>query len=121
MYLDSEPTPTAFIAALKSGHAFATYGPLVFPEIVFGREVSTQAGHPFRLAYDIVAVEGIKAVDLIHNGQVQDSVQESQARTSREVSFSVRPEQDGWYALVVADRKNNQAFTNPVWVKVNRG
>lgn len=121
VHLDSKPTPAGFIAALKSGHAFATFGPLVFPEIVFGREVNTKAGQPFRLAYDIVAVEGIKTVDLIHNGQVQDSIQETQARTSREASFSVCPEQDGWYALVVADRKNNQAFTNPVWVKVNRG
>jgi hypothetical protein len=66
-----------------------------------------------------VAVHGLQEVQLIHNGQVVDSMRLEGAENARQVQFPTRPVQDGWYALMVSDARGHRAFTNPLWVKID--
>ena len=118
VHIPDSSGPESVIAALKAGHSFATFGPLIFPEIPFGRELQVSAGQELDLSYELTAVYGIHSVQLIHNAKVADSLELDPTKTSRQVRFAVRPEHDGWYALVVADARGNRAFTNPLWVSI---
>ncbi len=115
--IQGEPTPPAIIAALKAGRCFATYGPLIFPDIPFGQTEKINRGEVLDLGYDLVAVHGLKEVQLINNAEIAESLELEKSEKKRQVRFTVRPEQDGWYSLVVADARGNRAFTNPVWIK----
>ncbi|WP_161635175.1 CehA/McbA family metallohydrolase [Desulfovermiculus halophilus] len=120
MYVHLNPplTTDAYISALKSGHAFATYGPLVFPEIPFGQEVSIRPGEELRLNYALAAVHRLTEVQLISEGRTAQHISLNGTEQFRQICFSIQPEHDTWCALVVSDKCGNRAFTNPLWVKV---
>ncbi|MBS3779538.1 MAG: CehA/McbA family metallohydrolase [Desulfovermiculus sp.] len=119
VYVQAEITSSAVMKALKAGSSYATFGPLIFPEIPFGQEVTVPKDQGLNLIYDLVAVHGLQEVQLIHNGQVADSIRLEGAENARQVQFPARPAQGGWYALVVSDVRGHRAFTNPLWVKID--
>lgn len=119
VHIQDELNASAVIAGLKAGRSFVTYGPLIFPEIPFGQEVVVDQGEDLNLVYDLVAVHGLTDIQLIHNGQMAESLGLDGPEGNRRVEFMVQPTQDGWYALVVSDARGNRAFTNPLWVKVD--
>ncbi len=116
-YVDGELSVEKFVLALKAGHAFATQGPLVYPEILFGSEVQHVAGEELVLNYAVEAVSGLRQVQLVERGEVIET-RELGGSGPFSIEFSVSPDQDSWYSLVVEDNNENFAYTNPVWVLV---
>jgi len=118
-HVDGEPSKEKFIAALQSGHSFASQGPLVFPEIIFGSDVSLAADEALDLRYSVQAVTGLKTVKLIERGQEIAAKASTGGADPVDVSFSVNPETDTWYSLVIEDIDGKIAYTNPVWVSIS--
>jgi hypothetical protein len=46
-HIEGQVTAKAFAQALKEGHGYVTFGPLVFPSVVFGDELKVKPGQPF--------------------------------------------------------------------------
>jgi len=119
VHVDGEFSIDKFITALKAGHAYASAGPLVYPQTMFGSEVRVAAGEALDLDYEVQAVLGLANVTLIGDGVVAESQDFDRGTEPVPVRFTVRPGSDGWYALVVRDAAGNAAYTNPVWVSVS--
>jgi hypothetical protein len=114
---DGPPEPQRFVAALKGGHAFVTYGPLIFPEAMFGAEVSRAAGGALTLGFDLASVAGLKQAQLIGGAAVQRTQAFPDAPRETHVDFVLSPQQQAsWYALIVEDERGRKAYSNPVWV-----
>jgi hypothetical protein len=116
--IDGEPTVAAYIAGLKSGRSYASQGPLVYPQILFGSELTLPVGAPLRLAYSVHAVSGLRAVRLVERGEETETRVFDAEVTSAEIEFLPRPQRSTWYSLVVEDAAGKFAYTNPVWVEV---
>jgi len=117
-HIEGDLTIEKFIAALQSGHSYASQGPLVFPELLFGSDISQGQGEVLELGYSIQAVSGLKSVQLIERGNVIDEQEMSGEADPVQVDFAVNPDADTWYSLVVEDSSGKIAYTNPVWVVV---
>jgi hypothetical protein len=118
-HVDGDLSKEKFITSLKSGHSYASQGPLVFPEILFGSDVSQASGEALALRYSVQAVTGLQSVTLIERGhEIADKAFAGEG-DSFDVSFTVNPESDTWYSLVVEDIDGKIAYTNPVWVNVS--
>jgi hypothetical protein len=120
VHVDGVLSIDKFVQALKAGHAFATQGPVVYPDILFGSEVHQAAGNKLALAYSIGAVSGLRSVQLIGHGSVIESRTFNGSSEPVRVEFSVNPGEDSWYSLVIEDMNGRFAYTNPVWVLVTK-
>ena len=115
-HIDGAVTSQAFALALKEGHGYVTFGPLVFPSVMFGDELKVKPGEPFSLGFDLKSVFGIKNVELIGSGTALKT--ESFERPPRQVrvDFPLRTERRAWYSLTVEDVQGHKAYTDPIWV-----
>ena len=118
VHVDGELTVASFIENLKAGHSYASQGPLVYPEVLFGTEISHSAGDALALNYSVQAVSGLKSVTLIGRGIEIDETVFDGVDTVVPVEFSVSPASSGWYSLIIEDMHGKFAYTNPVWVVV---
>jgi hypothetical protein len=118
VYVAATLSVEKFVASLKAGHAYASQGPLVYPEILFGSDVTHTSGDELRLAYTVQAVSGLKSVRLIERGQEIQTRSFASDNTPVAVDFVVHPEADTWYSLVIEDTAGKFAYTNPVWLAV---
>ena len=116
--VEGQLTIDAFITSLKAGRAYASQGPVVYPEIVFGSDIRQKAGDKLSLRYSVQAVSGLRRVRLIERGTEIKSIDFEGEADPAAVDFPVHPEQDTWYSLVIEDANGKFAFTNPVWVSV---
>ena len=117
-YVEGELTIEKFIESVRSGHSYASQGPLVFPEILFGSDVALASGETLDLRAEIQAVTGLKSVQLIERGSATNGQEMAGERDPVQIEFSVNPESDTWYSLVVEDMSGKIAYTNPVWVSI---
>jgi len=106
-----------YVSALKAGHAFASQGPVVYPEIIFGRELNPVEGSELSLAYSVHAVSGLRSVTLIERGEIHTLKPLQASDSSAEIQFKVNPKTDTWYSLVIEDAAGKFAYSNPIWVK----
>ena len=120
VHVDGALSIDKFVAALKAGHAYASQGPLVFPEIVFGSEIAHAAGTELVLAYTVQAVSGLRSVQLIERGNELQTRNFAGENGAIALQFSVRPEADTWYSLVIEDLLGRFAYSNPVWVQATQ-
>ncbi len=119
VHLPGELTADNFIKSLKAGHGYASQGPLIYPEIMFGSEISQTVGEVLKLGYQLQSVQGLASVQLIERGiQVQSLILEDRGTGLVDVEFEVKPEVDTWFSLVVKDAAGKYAYSNPLWVKV---
>ena len=107
-----------FVNGLRAGHAFASQGPLVYPDIIFGSEITHSNGSALVLAYSIQAVSGLRSAKLIGRGAEIDEIEFDGIDTVVPIEFAVSPESNTWYSLIVEDMNGRFAYTNPVWVNV---
>jgi len=120
VYVDGDLSVEKFVASLKAGHAFASQGPIVYPDILFGSDVSHAEGSMLALAYSVEAVSGLRSAQLIERGsEVQTKLFEGNT-VRAQIDFSVNPTRDTWYSLIVEDMNGKFAYTNPVWVTVRK-
>ncbi len=116
-FVEGAVTVDTYVAALKAGQAYASQGPLVYPEILFGRELKPAASSELELAYSVHAVSGLRSVTLIEQGKTHSVKSLNHSAHSADISFSVKPSANTWYSLVIEDAAGKIAYTNPVWVK----
>ena len=116
VHIDGPVSAQSFAAALKAGHAYVTYGPLIFPAVMFGTELHVTRGKPFPLRFDLGSVAGLRKAELIGAGTTQQRRTFPGAPLKARVDFTVTAEQPGWYALVVEDEAGRKAYTDPIWV-----
>ena len=118
VHLDGQVTPQAFAQALKAGHAYVSYGPLIFPSVMFGTEMQVGSGEPFTLAFDLASVAGLGKAALISAGNLEVSRAFADAPLQTHVDFTLSTNHAGWYALEVEDQRGRKAYTDPVWVTI---
>lgn len=116
--IDGEVTARAFAQALKAGHGYVTFGPLVFPSVMFGDELRVKPGESFALGFDIQSVAGLKTVQLIGGGTALQLKSFSDAPRQAHVDFPLSTRHSTWYSLVVEDGRGRKAYTDPIWVNV---
>ncbi len=119
VHVDGELSVEKYIAGLKAGNSFASQGPLVYPEILFGSEIVHASGNKLALKYSVQAVSGLRSVQLIERGNAVDAQLFDGISSLVTVEFSVSPEANTWYSLVIEDANGKFAYTNPVWVMVS--
>ncbi len=116
VYTASKPDAKAFTQALKNGHSYASFGPVIYTKnVMFGDTLKLAANQPQSIRFDLVSVNGLKSVQLIGNDGIVDEQTLSGDKAS--VVFDV-PQKSGWVSLVVEDTKANKAFSNPIWLKM---
>ena len=118
VYVDGELSIAKFMASLKAGRAYASQGPLIYPEILFGSELLQPPGTTLELRYFVQAVSGLQSVMLIERGREIDGQEFDGSADLVPLQFSVSPEMDTWYSLIIEDENGKSAYTNPVWVTV---
>jgi len=115
-HIDGAVTPAAFAQALKDGHGYVTFGPLVFPSVMFGDELKVKPGSPFVLGFDLKSVDGLKQAELIGGGSVLKTETFAGAPRELHVDFPLSTSRATWYALIVEDARGHKAYTDPIWV-----
>jgi len=117
-HLDGPLTPGAFAAALKAGHAYATYGPLIFPEHMFGDDLKVSPGASFSLGFGLKAVDGLKSVTLVGKDGIVATKDLTAAGRETHAAFAISTPASTWYALDVEDQAGHHAYSNPIWIDV---
>lgn len=106
-----------FVASLRDGHAFVTFGPLIYPDHVFGDDLNLQQGEKTTLGFDLAAANGLKSVKLIgQGGRVVDERTFDSTPVQARAEFDITVDSDTFYAVVVEDDDGKQAFSNPIWI-----
>lgn len=128
--VEGELTTERWIAALKAGRAFTTYGPLVnftaqdgkaLPgdtvTLARGQEISLKA-ELLVLPRDPVQEEPrtLQTAEIIRNGKVLKKFALSEDRAV--ITLTDKPTEKGWYIVRVVADDGDQAYTNPIWVEV---
>jgi hypothetical protein len=117
-HIEGQVTAKAFAQALKEGHGYVTFGPLVFPSVVFGDQLKLKPGEPFSLAFDLQAVAGLKQVQLIGGGAIVQTKTFDAAVQQNRVAFPLTAAHSTWYSLIVEDQDGHKAYTDPIWTDV---
>jgi hypothetical protein len=115
-HIDGAVTAETFAQALKEGHAYVSFGPLVFPSVMFGDELKVRPGQSFVLGFDLESVAGVKLAQLIESGVVLETESFPRASPRVHVDFPLTAQRPAWYALIVEDNQGRKAYTDPVWV-----
>jgi hypothetical protein len=116
VHIDGAVTATAFAQALKEGHGYVSYGPLIYPAVMFGDELKVKPGEPFTLGFDLQSVAGVKQVELIGAGAVLKTESFHAASQQVHVDFALSTLGRTWYAVTVEDNQGHKAYTDPIWV-----
>ncbi len=115
-HIDGAASAEAFAQSLKAGHGYVSFGPLVFPSVMFGDELKVKPGEPFVLGFDLKSVDGLKQAQLIGGGLVLKTESFSGMPHEVHVDFPLATVRAAWYALIVEDAQGHKAYTDPVWV-----
>jgi len=117
-HVDGPLTALSFARALKAGHGYVTYGPLVYPDHMFGDTVGVTPGRQFTLGFDLQAADGLKQVSLISRGVVVKAIDFPPSARTAHVEFPQTADRATWYALIVEDAAGRRAYTDPIWISV---
>jgi hypothetical protein len=115
-HVDGVVTPRAFAEAVKSGRAYVSSGPLIFPKVMFGSELRVATGADFVLSFALKSVAGLKSASLIGTGSVVEKKSFAGGPQEADVEFALEADRDGWYALEVEDTSGRMAYSNAIWV-----
>lgn len=132
-HVDGQLTPESFWAAVKAGRTFATSGPMLTLAIdgqQMGAEIALQSAEAKPLAVEVRldALESVRAVELIANGEVIKSVVPAPPAPGAPVSLATSwpvpaPKRSTWYAAralyTAPDGRLRQAHTSPVYAIVD--
>ena len=115
-HVDGPLTPASYAEAVKNGHAYVTYGPLIEPAVMFGSELKVKPGAPFPLAFGLRSATGLKQVKLIGAGGVAFTQAFSDGPREARVEFKPTATGHTWYSLEVEDIAGLKAYSNPIWI-----
>ncbi len=115
-HVDGPLTTTAFVAALRAGHAYVSYGPLIYPAFMFGETLRVAPGADFKLGFELESLAGLRRAELIGGGlKVMEQSFDGAPMRAR-ADFSLHGEHAAWYALIVEDAAGRKAYSNPIWI-----
>jgi hypothetical protein len=118
-HIEGAVTARAFAEALRQGHAYVTFGPLVYPSVMFGDELKVKPGESFALRFDLQSVYGLKQAELVGGGGVGVKTETFHtAMQQAHVDFALTAARSTWYSLMVEDAEGHKAYTDPIWVDV---
>ncbi|WP_246213201.1 CehA/McbA family metallohydrolase [Aminipila butyrica] len=118
-HIEGELTTDSYLAALTSGHAYATMGPLFTPaeDVMFGETYDVAKGAAKTFHANVQAVNNLKRIDVYSMGKVVASFDYN---TTEPVAFTYEMKNDGtknlWYNFVALDEKGHYAVSNPIWI-----
>lgn len=119
VYTGGKPSAKGFAQAMKNGRAYVSFGPVIYPQnVMFGDMLKLGKQNPQTISFDLLSVNGLKSVQLI--GKDGLIIEKALTGEQQQVSFDV-PHIDGWVSLVVEDKQENKAFSNPIWLKTVDG
>jgi hypothetical protein len=116
VHIDGAVTAKAFAQALKEGHGYVTFGPLIYPSVMFGDELRVKPGESFTLGFDLQSVAGVKQIELIGAGAVLRTESFHAASQQVHVDFPLSTASHTWYSVIVEDNQGHKAYTDPIWV-----
>jgi len=123
-YVEDELTPQNYSSAVKEGNAFVSYGPLIYPDQMFGEKHEAENGE-FQLSFRTEAVKGLQEVHIYNSEGIKESELLSSehvpltAPLEKEFNFELNVNEDDWFLIRVIDEEGNNAISNPIWVEVN--
>jgi hypothetical protein len=109
-------TAEAYASAVKSGHAYVSRGPLIFPGVEFGSDLKVKRGTRFALPFSLASVAGLRRVLLIGAGAVVDTREFADAPREAHVEFERAADGTQWFSLEVEDAAGRKAYSNPIWI-----
>lgn len=123
-------TAEKWIAALKAGRAFATYGPLVNftaqdGKALPGDTVTVPRGQEITLKAELIVLPRdpsqeeprmLQSAQIIKNGKVLKNFSLGEDRAA--ITLTDKPTEKSWYVVRVVADDGDQAYTNPIWVEV---
>jgi hypothetical protein len=115
-HVEGPLSPASYAEAVRNGHAYVSYGPLIEPTVMFGSELKVQPGVPFPLTFALRAAGGLKQVKLIGAGTVAFTQVFADEPLEARVEFKPAATGHTWYSLEVEDIAGLKAYTNPIWV-----
>jgi hypothetical protein len=115
-HVEGPLTPVAYAEAVKNGHAYVSYSPLIEPAVMFGSDLKVQPGAPFPLAFGLRSATGLKQVRLIGAGTVAFTQVFNDGPREARVEFKPTAAGHTWFSLEVEDVAGQKAFSNPIWV-----
>lgn len=116
VHLEGAITAQAFAQGLKDGHAYVSYGPLIFPAVMFGTQMTVARGKPFTLGFELGSVAGLRQVQLIADGVKAETRAFGGAPIRARSEFTLTRRKPGWYALIVEDQAGRKAYSDPIWI-----
>jgi hypothetical protein len=128
---DGQLTMNGWYEGLRAGTSFVTSGPLIeltIADRMPGETVEATAGEPLELRAQITSIVPLVTAELVFDGEVVERFPFTGDRRTLEIKRTLTPSGSGWYHLRVEgapedrgllDTRYPQAFTNPVWVRVD--
>ena len=110
-------TALGYARALKEGHGYVTYGPLIDPDTMFGDTLRVKPGAAFTLGFGLHAVDGLRRVSLVSQGAIVKTIEVPGAVSTTRAEFPLIADHAAWYALIVEDTAGRRAYTDPIWIK----
>jgi len=86
---------------------------------VVGTETHVETQQPLALDFDLASVAGLKQAQLISGETIAATQSFAEFPLETHATFVPSPEHAGWYALIVEDRQDRRAYTDPIWVLTN--
>jgi hypothetical protein len=135
---DHKAIGLAVANAMRDGHSYLSYGPILNPAKIFGQKFTAENG-AFEIAIDIQSLNGVKDVIVLSNlGSDKYTYNEENSGDTKLVlenvlavqsfngenslSFNYTAQlgeaENAWFAIKVVDGSEHQmfAFSNPYWV-----
>ena len=119
-YIEGSISAAGFAQALKDGHAYVSFGPLMFPSVMFGSTVKVAPTQSVALSVDSAAVNGLKNFTLVGDGIVVQHQDFADAPRQTHLDFNLPSVKAHWYAFMTEDTQGNKAYSNPIWIDIVR-
>ena len=119
-HVDGPLSAAAFAHALKEGHAYVSFGPLMYPSVMFGSTLKVAPDEAVTLSVDLASVSGLKAFTLVGDGVVVQRRDFANAARETHLDFTLPPAQAHWYAFITEDIQGNKAYSDPIWIDIVR-
>ncbi|MBS0389138.1 MAG: CehA/McbA family metallohydrolase, partial [Proteobacteria bacterium] len=116
-HVDGALTTDAYVTALRAGRAYVSYGPLIYPAVMFGSTLRVRTDDDFTLGFELESLAGLRRAELIGGGATIAQQSYDGAPRHARADFAVHGAHARWYALIVEDAEGNKAYTNPVWIE----
>jgi len=127
VHVEGELTVENWLAGLRAGRAFVTYGPLVNLAAQGGSArpgdtVTLKPGQEVRLEAELFVApregpRGLQLAQVIKNGEVLREFALG-GKPQATITLADTPGKSSWYILRVVASDGDQAYTNPIWVDV---